>query len=290
MKRIPQAAVALGLLLIAPSCASGFDGMMRSTSPKAESRGWGASAGGSTEKGRVAQLDDITNGLTDAPKKSGFFNDDGKDGDFRGRTENFFGERAANRARGVPEPNPPKDGLDRKMIYTASYSVMVTTMDDAIATLLGKVTELGGYLARRSNSSLTVRVPAAKFRALLAAVPELGRVLSESMSANDVTNQHTDLTIRLENADKSRLRLLKLLEKATKIEDMIKIEDSLRRLTGEIERMKGQLKLMNDQISFSTVTVSFRQNAPKAKVKKAQRHSRFYWINRIGIREDLGRY
>ncbi len=110
------------------------------------------------------------------------------------------------------------------------------------------------------------------------------------MQANDVTNQHTDLTIRLENAEKSRQRLLALIEKATKIEDIIKIEAALRRLTGEIERMKGQLKLMIDQIAFSTVTVSLHANAPKAKPNKRRQQSRFPWINRIGIDQDLKRF
>ncbi len=61
--------------------------------------------GGANAKGRVAELDDITNGLDDNASRgldnsgtggvnshpiSGFFYDDGLDGDFRGRTENFF--------------------------------------------------------------------------------------------------------------------------------------------------------------------------------------------------------
>lgn len=67
--------------------------------------------GGTNAKGTVAQLDDITNGLDDnasrgldnsgtgdpnAHPSSGFFYDDGLDGDFRGRTENFFQNALGN--------------------------------------------------------------------------------------------------------------------------------------------------------------------------------------------------
>ena len=285
MKRIVQTAATLGLLLVAPSCATGVMARALTMTPDAERPRASEDS---------AAIDDVTNGDV----SRGFFADDGKEGDFRGRTENYFDfvQRPAEKGQSgglqlVIEPaDAPEDGLDRKMIYTAQFTVMVTTTDEAISQLLTKTTELGGYLARRHNTTLTVRVPAAKFRALLAAIPELGRVLSESMNANDVTDQHTDLTIRLENAAKSRQRLLALLEKATKVEDMIKIEDALRRLTGEIERMKGQLKLMNDQVAFSTVTVDLKANAPQAKSRKQRRRSRFYWINRIGIEQDLRRY
>ena len=67
--------------------------------------------GGANAKGTVAQLDDITNGLNNnasrgldnggvqdpnAHPNSGFFYDDGLDGDFRGRTENFFQNALGN--------------------------------------------------------------------------------------------------------------------------------------------------------------------------------------------------
>ena len=229
-----------------------------------------------------------------ASPNSGFFYDDGGDGDIRGRTENFFTATARAAKPPAPKPKntngPEPEMAARKMIYSASYSVMVPVVDDAIKVLTARVSALGGYLSQRNNSTLTVRIPAAKFASFVIEIPALGRVVSESMNANDVTNQHVDLTIRLENAEKSRQRLLVLIEKATKMEDIIKIEEALRRITGEIERMKGQLKLMNDQIAFSTVSVTLQANAPQAKATKKRQQSPFPWINRIGIEQDLRRF
>ncbi len=308
MKRILHGLAVLGLLVIGPSCSTAIPGDGTSWGPFGFS---GFDQGGFSdtdndglpdtrlpEFGRraIAKLDDITNGNDDNLSRgldntpsSGFFSDDGIDGDVRGRSENFFDDLApASKPTDPTAPDPGK--TDRKMIYSASYSVMVPTVEEAVQTLMSRVQTLGGYLSKRKNSTLTVRVPADKFQIFVAEVSEYGRVVAESMNGNDVTAQHTDLTIRLENAEQSRKRLLALFEKATKMEDVLKIEEALRRITGEIERMKGLIKLLDNQIAFSSVTVSFQANAPKAKATKRRQQSRFAWINRIGIEQDLKRF
>ena len=119
---------------------------------------------------------------------------------------------------------------------------------------------------------------------------EFGKVLRESLQAQDVTKKHLDLSIRLENAERARQRLLKLIEKATKVEDILKIEEHLTRLTETIERIKGELKYLNEQVSFSLVQVDFRSVAPPAKSKGKRARSRFDWINQVGIEQVLRRF
>lgn len=212
--------------------------------------------------------------------------------DLFGRTENLFDDDvdATPRPSRSPAADPAPKQTERKMVYTAAYSLLVSSIDEAIAKLLRQAQAAGGYLAKRSDARLTVRIPAARFHPFLAELPAYGRVLSESMNALDVTSKHTDLAIRLENSEKSRKRLLALLDRAEKMADVIQIETALRRLTSEIEQMKGQLKLLNSQITFSTVSVAFQANAPEAKPKRRRSNSRFGWINRIGIEQDLRRF
>ena len=128
-----------------------------------------------------------------------------------------------------------------------------------------------------------MRVPAARFNEAMAELRGYGRVLNEVMQANDVTREHLDLSIRLENAQKSRERLLALLQKAEKVEDMLKIEEQLHRLTEEIERMTGQLRFLNDQVALSTVTVDFKGVAGPEAVSRRRTPSMFPWVNQIGV-------
>jgi hypothetical protein len=187
----------------------------------------------------------------------------------------------------APAPAPAGGETKRLIIYTATYELLVPSVPDSVRTFTERLESLGGYLQKRENEVLTCRVPAARFRELIAAIPSFGAVIRESLSAADVTRDYLDLELRIENAEKSRQRLLAILEKATKVEEVLAIETDLRRLTEEIERMKGELRYMADQIAFSTVTVVFRSSAPTPRPLPARERSRFDWINEVGVERVL---
>jgi hypothetical protein len=176
--------------------------------------------------------------------------------------------------------------VERMRIYQGSITVEVARRDDAAAQFLGKVKEWGGYLSQQENDQVTVRVPAARFDEAFAWLHALGRVRSESKQATDVTDQYLDLGIRLDNAKKSRERLLALLAKAEKVEDMLKIEEQLHRLTEEIERFEGQLKRLQDQVALATITARFVAPAA-APDRPGGRPSRFAWIRAVGAERML---
>lgn len=189
-------------------------------------------------------------------------------------------------AQAAPAAAPAGDAK-RLMVYTASYELLVPSVADSVRAFVDRVESLGGYLQKRENERLTCRVPAPRFRELIAAVPSFGAVIRESLAAADVTRDYLDLEIRIENAEKSRQRLLAILEKATKVEEVLAIETDLRRLTEEIERMKGELRFLADQIAFSTVSVQFRSSAPEPAPIRTRERSRFEWLNQVGVEHVL---
>jgi urocanate hydratase len=50
-------------------------------------------------------------------------------------------------------------------------------------------------------------------------------------------------------------RLLELLDKATKVEDMLKIEVQLNKVESEIERISARLANSNKRVDFATFTI-----------------------------------
>ncbi|HLQ38555.1 MAG TPA: DUF4349 domain-containing protein, partial [Planctomycetota bacterium] len=106
------------------------------------------------------------------------------------------------------------------LIHRGAMTLEVARPEEAIAQFLARVQEWGGYLSSQQDQQVTVRLPAAKFETAFAELRQQGRVLSMSTSGNDVTKDFLDLGIRLENAQKSRARLLELLQKADEVEDM----------------------------------------------------------------------
>ena len=204
----------------------------------------------------------------------------------------LFDQRAdgAPSEEGIPFQKPIARTKARKMIYSAGLQVQVSSIPDAVKKFLDRVVQLEGYLALRNNNTLTCRVPVKNFQTLIQEVKHYGTVLRESMRAQDVTKKHIDLSIRLENAEKARQRLLKLIDKATKVEDILKIEEQLTRLTETIERIKGELKYLNEQVAFSMVEVGFQSVAPAVRPSKKRSRSRFAWINQVGIEQVLRRF
>jgi hypothetical protein len=183
---------------------------------------------------------------------------------------------------------PPRAAAGRRlMIYSARFELLVASVKDAVRECLEKVEELGGYLQSRDDASLTFRVPAESLEELIKEISALGLVVRQAMKALDVTRLHVDLRLRLETAEKSRERLLAILEKAEKVEDILKIESEVRRLTEEIERLKGELKHLDEQIAYSTVEVLFRARTQEPAPVKRRLRSRFDWINRIGVENVL---
>lgn len=173
-------------------------------------------------------------------------------------------------------------GSTRHMIYTARLELLVASIEDARGRLVTVVNEQGGYLQERQGDSVTCRVPATRFGGVLATVRGLGKVIEESQRALDVTRSYRDIQIQLENAQEARARLLELFQRAEKVEDLLQIEEQLRRLTTEIERLKGELEYLSDQIALSTIEVLFRSNAPALDPQRSVR-SRFWWINQVGV-------
>jgi len=98
-----------------------------------------------------------------------------------------------------------------------------------------------------------------------------------------------DLELRMENALKSRDRLLELLNRNDKVADLLAVEKELKRLTEEIELLKGELRFLKDQIVYSPIQVTF--NGPDLEAEPRQRsRSHFTWINSIGVENVLDEF
>jgi|GEM_PF-5249195 len=177
----------------------------------------------------------------------------------------------------------------RLLIYTAHLTIRVANLDSAEDRFLDLIEARGGYLERRENNTLTCRVPAIDFEEVLEETKTFGTVIAQNREAQDVSRQHLDLSIRLDNAVAARDRLLELLEKATDVADLLEVERELKRLTEEIERLKGELRFLEGRIALSTISVTF--NAPARITQRSRRFfSRFEWINRIGVEYVLDQF
>lgn len=192
-------------------------------------------------------------------------------------------------AEAAAKPSPVTPPVDpaakpaaeaRQVVYSAAYRVVVADVAGTLAAIQSSAERLGGYLQEVAGGSITVRVPAAKFTDACKAVETAGEVVDRQVKAQDVTEEMRDLAIRLANAEKMRERLLAILAKAEKVEDALKVEAELARVSGEIDQAKGKIRFMESRLAMSTVRVDL--NAAVAQNARGATRLPFAWIEQLG--------
>jgi hypothetical protein len=161
------------------------------------------------------------------------------------------------------------EGVKPRIIYTAEAHVVAEDFAAAGERLDKLVSETGGYVAsasedRRSGAfrsgQWTVRIPVGKFEAFLASLDSIGFVESRSRTSEDVTMVYVDVEARIANLRRLEERYVTLLKEQTgKLEDVLKVEQELARVRGEIEQAEGRLRYLTNKTDFATVTVSLRE-------------------------------
>lgn len=194
-----------------------------------------------------------------------------------------MGERAAEvEPEGLPEAETPEIDparTQRLVVYNGVVHVVVERISDSLSQIKSAVENMGGYMQEMTTNSITLKMPADKFAAAIEAVGKLGEVTQKDIKGADVTDQMRDLDIRLKNALQMRERLVKLIERAEKIEDALKIEKELERITETIELLKGKISHLRNSVAFSTLTVRFNSPIPQTDPTT---QTPFEWVHRLG--------
>ena len=167
-------------------------------------------------------------------------------------------------------------GANVKMIYRASMSIETLNYESAAAGLEALVNRLGGYFESSSvyqggyysdgflrYGSYTVRIPSAQYEVFLSAVSEEEncRVTHLDRETENVGEAYYDAESRLTTQRITLERLQELLSKASKMEDIITLEDAISNVEYEIERLSSTLNRYDGLIDFATVEVQLEQVA-----------------------------
>ena len=148
---------------------------------------------------------------------------------------------------------------------TASLTIQVKDFAAARSALDAIVAKHNGYSATltvetpengQRNFQASLRIPANQLPASLDDLKSLGRVLTESQSGEEVTQQHADLLARLQNSRETEERLRSILQQRTgKIEDVLQVEEEIARVRGEIESMEAEQRNLEHRVDFASVNL-----------------------------------
>lgn len=155
--------------------------------------------------------------------------------------------------------------VQEQLIRTADAQVTTREPAQAGDEFRGFVADLGGRVEYSSqeqveagaSTSLTVKVPADRFDALLAKLPELGKVAWMSENSEDAGQTIADLDARRSVLETSIERLEKLVEDASTTEELLAAEEMMTQRQADLDSLNAVLDWYSDQVAMSTLTVTF---------------------------------
>ncbi|MDP9484158.1 MAG: DUF4349 domain-containing protein, partial [Chloroflexota bacterium] len=179
---------------------------------------------------------------------------------------------------GVPKPQDvvPDPNL---IIRTGTMTIEVASMDAALLRARTAITGLGGYISASDQAndgdkvlaSVTYRFPSARWEDAQAAIREVAtKLIGAKTGSSEVTGQVLDLGARIANLRATEQALQAIMAKATKISDILEVQNQLTGVQGQIEQLSTQQAHLRDQASLATLTVLF-QTPATAVVKEVSK-------------------
>ncbi len=171
---------------------------------------------------------------------------------------------------------------DRKQQFTAELQLQTTDKSDVVVKKITDLAEkFSGYAVYSNMDSIRVKVPVKNSKDFLAEVERLGDVIFREITSQDVTSEYRDLELKCRNLRSLRDRLAGLLKKADKVEDILKIESELARITTELEQATGLFKVLKNSVDM--VTVNVKLTTEKIEPQRLP----VAWISWLGSLNDL---
>src|SRR5215831_10614071 len=182
---------------------------------------------------------------------------------------------AANPAA-PPAPTAPTqqqvDPVQRSIIYTATMSVTVPDVNKAADDAGTAATSVGGSVsadqrtldADRSVATLTLRVPSSAFASTVEKMAKLGKEVSRSVQAQDVTDSVVDVDARLTTQRESVARVQALMAQAKTIGEVVSIESELTRREADLDSLEQRKDKLSGLVALSTITLTLRGPAAPA--------------------------
>jgi hypothetical protein len=158
---------------------------------------------------------------------------------------------------------------DKKIIKDARIGLEVKEYSNYKQDLDSLVYAVNGYISSENldkdnysiKCDLTIRIPSQNFEQLISFLEKGSeKLLYKNVSARDITEEYIDLETRLQTKKEVEKRYIQLLSRAKNIEEILQVEEKIRRLREEIESKEGRLKYLKNQVAYSSIYVSIVQN------------------------------
>lgn len=191
----------------------------------------------------------------------------------QGGTSESVARLAAAPGADAADPGSTQDqayDTTRQIIFSSELGIEADDVRKSFLAIRQLALANGGFVADsqlvqreedgedRSYATITIRVPAQVRETVLDRLRNLdgASVATEQSTAQEVTEEYTDLESRLRNLERSEAQYLDLLEKASSIQDILTVSERVDAVRAEIERIEGRLQVLDDLVELATIAVT----------------------------------
>ncbi|MEI5097948.1 DUF4349 domain-containing protein [Streptomyces sp. PmtG] len=183
------------------------------------------------------------------------------------------GEGAAREGgqEGGRAKRPPKDFRPEgpHVIRTVTLTVRVKDVPKALGRARAAAEDADGLVGDettdrdgrgRERSRVVLRVPQERYERVLADLEGTGRLVERSAKAEDVTEEVVDVESRIKTQRASVARVRVLMDKATKISDIVSLEGELSTRQADLEALLARQASLKDRTALATITLTLTES------------------------------
>ena len=161
---------------------------------------------------------------------------------------------------------PVISDMSRQIVKTANVVLEVKQNETYTGFLKSTLQQVGAFVSKEDNSfendrrifRLDIKVPVQQFDKLLESlVGNEAKLLERNIETKDVTGSVIDTKARLEARKRARDKYLEFLQKATQIEDVLKVQQRIDDIQEEIESAEAQLMQLAKDADYSTIRLIY---------------------------------
>ena len=165
--------------------------------------------------------------------------------------------------------------IKKKIIKSGDMTIEVADIKTAQEKIQNFVKNNKAYIQneRFSNAetqttlSMEIRIPNQNFDNLINSFSdEIGSISEKNIRVQDVTEEYTDVSIRLKNKLAYLEKYRDLLKRSASTKDLLEIQEKIRGLEEEIESSEGRLRYLDDQVNYSTLDLTLIREKPRNTV------------------------
>jgi hypothetical protein len=160
---------------------------------------------------------------------------------------------------------------EAKIIKTADLRFPSTNINESYKNIIAAVKKHKAIVQSDNSGkdystfyrNISIRIPNQSFDAFINEISNgVTYFDKKEISSQDVTEQFIDIEARLKAKRTLENRYLQILNKASKVSEILEIEKELATIREEIEAKQGQLQYLQSKVSMSTITIEMYTENP----------------------------